>query len=447
MFAATTFCRLLGQALLQQDQSDDGRIGCMFHTAGFGVARHGEAAIREALNRIAAAATGHLCEPNKAFGALYSALNGNHAKEAGFAPFRRLLRDCILDHWPIATGEILLGEALAERRLHSIITAAKETGLGAQVIERFLIEAGAIPELNDRPQSLRMFDAKAYAELLAEIPTLVGLGDMRRAMGATRHELMALEEENLLPLRTRVAKVRNSWRISDGETLVADLLKGAIAVAEDDTDWETLLLTRKQTEVSLTDQFGAIREGRLTVGQRSGVPGFHGIVVAKSDLEDLISFHQKAASSVEQALPGAMSAAEFGRSVGLRDNGCFVALIEAGHTSAVHCLNPKTGRPQCRLGAEDISSFHQRFVTLPTLSEETGYHRNTLKTLLEASWVARFAPDGQDFGRVYLREETTRAVEQRGKIIYPVALVVIHISWISAGLAHRCLGIHFDTAA
>ncbi|KMK67167.1 hypothetical protein IMCC21224_112031 [Puniceibacterium sp. IMCC21224] len=211
----------------------------MFHTAGFGIARHGEAAIREALNRIAAAATGHLDEPNKAFGPMYPALNKSYAEESGFAPFRRLLRECILNHWPIAPGQIFLSEVLAERRLHSIVTAAKEFDLDAQVIEHFLIEVGAIPKLDDRPRSRRMFDAKAHAELLAEIPTLVGPIAMRRAMGATRHELMALEEENLLPPRTRVAKVKNPWRISDGETLVAGLLKGAIAVAEDDTDWET----------------------------------------------------------------------------------------------------------------------------------------------------------------------------------------------------------------
>ncbi|KMK67168.1 hypothetical protein IMCC21224_112032 [Puniceibacterium sp. IMCC21224] len=165
----------------------------------------------------------------------------------------------------------------------------------------------------------------------------------------------------------------------------------------------------------MSDQFDAIRDGRLRVGRRTGIVGFHGIVAPKSDIEALIRFLQKAASSVENALPGIMSAAEFGRSVGLRDNGCFIALVEAGHTSAVQCSNPRTGRAQYRLGDGDISSFHQRFVTLPTLSEETGYHRNTLKKLLEASQVARFTPDGQDYGPIYLREEATRALGQRGK--------------------------------
>ena len=58
-------------------------------------------------------------------------------------------------------------------------------------------------------------------------------------MGATRQELVALEEEGLLIPRTRVAKVKNPWRITDGVTFVAGLRAGAVPVAEDDAGWET----------------------------------------------------------------------------------------------------------------------------------------------------------------------------------------------------------------
>jgi len=106
-----------------------------------------------------------------------------------------------------------------------------------------------------------------------------------------------------------------------------------------------------------------------------------------------------------------MSAAEFDRSVGLRDHGTFISLIEAGHTPAVRQTNRKTGRQQYWLSAEDIASFHGRFVTLTTLSDETGHHRNTLKSLLEASRVARFAPGDRNFGAIFLREEAIAALQ------------------------------------
>jgi hypothetical protein len=80
----------------------------------------------------------------------------------------------------------LIGGVVAERRLHSVATAAQEAGVGIEVIEPFLIEAGAVPDREDRPSSRRIFGARPYVGLLAEVPTLVGPQVMREAMGATK---------------------------------------------------------------------------------------------------------------------------------------------------------------------------------------------------------------------------------------------------------------------
>lgn len=313
-------------------------------------------------------------------------------------------------YWPIAAGEILLGEIVLKRRMHSLVTASREIGVGVGVIEQFLVEAGALPEQDDRPPSRRLFDAEAHADMLAEIPTLVGSIAMRQAMGATKHELEALEADGVLVPRTRVPKVKSPWRLSDGKALVAELEQRAVPVAAENGTWETLLLARKRTAASMSTLIEAIRAGRLPVGQRPDVVGFHGFVVPRKEVERLVPTRDVQGEGVEHHPPDLIPAAEFGRSVGLRDNGNFLALIEAGHVPARQVLNVKTGRLQYHLGAEDIASFHRRFVTLTTLSAETGHHRHTLKGLLAASKVGRFAPEGQDFGPVYLRAEVSQAV-------------------------------------
>ena len=405
LVAATTFCRLLGLALLGERASDARIAGHPVHATGFEVASQGEAAIREALDRMVEAAPGHLSEPNDAFGALYTGLCHDYPKEDGFTPYAAILRDSILDHWPIAPGEVVLGTVVNERRLHSLVTAARETGVGASVLGHFLVEAGALPEQDDRPRARRTFDARSFAGLLAEIPTLVGPIAMRQAMGATRQELVALEEEGVLAPRTSVAKVKNPWRPSDGVALVDELRALAGPVAADDDGWETLLRARSRTRCRLADLILAVREGRLPVGRREGVPGFHGIVVPK----DAVSRFVRAADAQQDGeAPFPVSAAVLGRSIGLRDGG-FVGLIEAGYTPARQALNPRTGRLQYWVDAEDIAAFHRRFVTVTTLSAETGHHRNTVRSLLTASKISRFAPGGKDFGRVYLRSEAMRA--------------------------------------
>jgi hypothetical protein len=99
---------------------------------------------------------------------------------------------------------------------------------------------------------------------------------MPEAMGATLRELMALENEGLLIPRTRIPKIKNPWRVSDGTAFVAELLTGAVPVVESDNDWEALLLARKRTGVGLSDLIQAIREEQISVGQRMGTRVFTG---------------------------------------------------------------------------------------------------------------------------------------------------------------------------
>lgn len=416
IFAVTTICRLFGHALLRDKVSDDSPSSGSVHAAGFKVIAGGADATRKALDQIAATATGHLDEPKKAFGDLYSGMARDYLNETAFDPFRDILRDCILDHWPISAGERLLGWELPERRLHSLVTAAKETGVGVQVLEYFLIEAGAISAGDRRPPSRKLFDAQAYAALLAEIPTLVGPIAMRTAMGATKRELVTLADEGVLIPRTTIEKVKNPWRISDGIALVAELSTGAILVNKDDKDWEALLLSCRRREVTLSELVQSIRDKRLKVGQRVGVEGFHGIVVLKSEVDLMTVPLKRNPKASLDMLSGTVPAAQFGRSIGLRDGGTFQSLIEAGHVPAQQVMNPLAGRPQYRMTPKDIAAFHQKFVTLTTLSAETGQHRNTLKSVVLSGGISPFSPEGQDFGPVYLRKDVAKVVMKDGHL-------------------------------
>lgn len=411
VYVATTMCRLLGKALLKEAITHDGNATGLTHATGFNLAVAGKAAIRSTLDQMAGRAKGTSDKPAKVFGYLYTALNRDYLTDPRFDSFRDILRDCILENWPIGPGELVLGQLVPERRLHSVTTASKDTGIGTKVLEHFLVEAGAIAADDPRPPNRKLFDARAYAGLLAEIPTLVGPIAMRTAMGATRMELMALAEEGLLIPRTRVEKVKNPWRISDGVAFVAALSAGACHVTEDDTEWETLLLACRRSGVPLSEFVRAIGDQRLTVGQRADVKGFHGIVVPKSEVEVIAASARAVRGKLLEKIPGSMAAAEFGRSVGLRDGGVFQALIDAGHVPAHQVVIPRTGRPQYRMAPEDMAAFHRRFVTLTTLSAETGQHRNTLRGLFAARRISPFAPDGQDFGAVYLRADVAAVMQ------------------------------------
>jgi hypothetical protein len=355
--------------------------------------------------RLAARATGPGQHAKSAFGKLYAALSNLYADDPDFDAFRKLLRDCILDHWPYAPGEELLGKPVVARRKHSISSAAEEIGVGQKLVRQFLIEAGAVAQDDPRPDARLVFDAEQHKALLAEIPTLVGPIAMQDALGATKMELIALEEEGLLAPRTRIPSVKNVWRISDGHGLLTKLLARAVTITADDADWETLLLTRKRTGIGLAKMMDAIDDGSLDVGTRQGVAGFHGIAVRLEQLAPLI-----AAKAAPDPTDGGrlQSAAAFGRSIGLRDNGSFAALIEAGYVSAKARVHPGTKRMQYWMDEADIAAFTARFATPTMLIAETGLHRNTLYKLLDAARVEPFAPNGKDFGAVFLRSDLNK---------------------------------------
>jgi len=280
------------------------------------------------------------------------------------------------------------------------------------VLEQFLVEAGVVGLNDDRPKNRKLFDAQAHADLLAEIPTLVGPIAMRKAMGATRNELVALADAGELVPRTQVKKVKNPWRVSDGLDLVAELTVDAIPVAEGDPKWETLLRAHRRRYIGISQLLQAIRDQRLTVGHQTGVEGFHGIVILKSAVDLIKTPKSRGCADSFEALSGTVPAVKFGRSVGLRDGGAIHSLIKAGHVSAQQVMNPRSGRPQYRISPEGIAEFHERFVTLTTLSAETGQHRNTLRSVISTYKIAPFSTDGQDFGTLYLREDVARIVRE-----------------------------------
>jgi hypothetical protein len=102
------------------------------------------------------------------------------------------------------------------------------------------------------------------------------------------------------------------------------------------------------------------------------------------------------------------SAAAFGRTIGLRDNGNFTALLEADHVSAKARLHPGTKRMQYWMDEADVAAFTAQFATPTILTAETGLHRNTIYSLLEAARVEPFAPHGRNFGPVFLRSDLAK---------------------------------------
>ena len=405
LYAATTFIRLLGTELVRQDlwkNPDLCETERAAQAAGFDVLSRGPAAIRAALEQLAARAPAGTSTPNKAFGQLYRDMARAHLEDELFTDFRAIMREVILENWPIASGEDVLGESLSERRLYAINAAAQDAGIGPKLMGQLLVEAGALNE-TDMGQT---FPAEPFRDLIAEIPERVGNAEMCRAMGATRHEFEALATDGAISPRTKITTVKAPWLVSDGMALLEELDGLALRTEGLGSDWERLLKARARAGLSFDQLLQQIRKSSMKLAKPKGEAGFSGFHVLKTEVDALKTKHAHANPSFEGLVPAAV----FGRQIGLRDGGKFRLFLEAGHSPSRLVRVPNRRAPRRFLNSEDIAAFRQKFVTPSMLMEETGLPRNTILANLRAEGVEPFRPDGQDFGKLFPRSKAVLCV-------------------------------------
>ena len=165
LHAASVFCRLLGISLLRLDGLRLVHIAeeseYALYATGFEVARDGEEAIGCALARLQGLVETPHDGPKKIYPALYDRLSHDYGDNPVYAVFRRILRDHMIATWPLGPGDELLGEPVYERRLHSVTTAAHETGVDPRRLRKLLVAVGLWPEGCDLPDPWAVFDAAA----------------------------------------------------------------------------------------------------------------------------------------------------------------------------------------------------------------------------------------------------------------------------------------------
>lgn len=227
---------------------------------------------------------------------------------------------------------------------------------------------------------------------------------MRRVIGATKTELMSLEEDEALPPFTKVSTIKSPWRIADGHAFIAELSSLVNDINPNEEGWETLQQTHKRSAIKVGTLVKSIRDGQLKLGKLEGTFGYHAFLVNRSEVDAQMAFQEERRGYRQSSLEGVMSVAEFGRSIGLRNKGQFLAFCADHQTPNIQVHHTHSKQYQRRLTNENIEAFHQRFLTITTMSSETGLHRNSILALIRLNSLPAFTPDGQNYGPIYLRE-------------------------------------------
>jgi len=317
-----------------------------------------------------------------------------------------MLREVVLDVWPIAAGTKVLGVTLDKRLRHSVVTAAEEARVSPALMRRLLVTEGVVQADDPRPDARLTFPAEALAPLLASIGRLVGPRELARRLGCGDQQLEALALAGVLTPRFPPDATRRAWDPADAETLLADLTADAEALSAEDSAWEHVHRAALRARVGIDVVIAAIRAGQLATGRRSDLKGYAAIFVRKAQVDAVI----------RPPKPAHQTMSDFARAVGLAKRGAFRRLVEHGHASVTVLYNPQTRRHDRYVTPEDAATFHARFTTHRLLSSKLGESSREVTLRLRKAGVPRFRPDGEDLGPIYLAEDVApilRDMEKR----------------------------------
>lgn len=106
--------------------------------------------------------------PQKVFGRLYQWLQFNKASKS-CGPIREVLREFILDNFPVEAGADLLGSPVDRQRVHSVFSLARKTGEHQKTVNRAAVLTGLIDGDPLRLQAHHVFDASTGEDLIHRI--------------------------------------------------------------------------------------------------------------------------------------------------------------------------------------------------------------------------------------------------------------------------------------
>nr|WP_281253180.1 TniQ family protein [Puniceibacterium sediminis] len=395
---AARFCQLLGAEIIQfiPGGSDSKRSA---REVGFDCARQGPDALTETLLDVAGKVDGPQFSPQKAFGRLYRWLAQDMANDIRCAPYRDVLREVIFKTWAIPAGETVLGTSLSTPRLYSVVTAAKEIGRSAQITRQILEHVGIVDFGDDRHNARLTFDAKLARPAIAQAKRLVMATAMRKRLGVSSSQFEILIRQNVIQPVVPQAVSKLQWDTADADALLDELTKDAITVEADDANWLPLGVAAGRARVDIKQAIDAAQKGLVQVGRLPGLVGYTSLYVRWSDMNKL-----------RGEKPDVKTLGVFAREVGLNESGAMPALFNAGHISATELFNPATRRNGLYVTDADIAAFHAKFTTLKLLSMREKTDGRVVARRLRDAGVTRFAPEGQDFGPVYLLDDVLGAL-------------------------------------
>ncbi|SFD77726.1 TniQ family protein [Roseivivax sediminis] len=399
LHAACVFCDLLGRAVMKLNGQTTIRLEettkWIVPAQGYEVALHGEEAIEQLLFELEKRAEAPQARPKGVYGDIYDRL-AHDLTSPSYDQFREILARRLRKAWPLGPGDELMGEPVLERRLHSVLTASRETALDRRRLRKLLAERGFVrPSGEGLTDAWELFDAYDAQSFLSDLDDLVSAKELRDALHIPRPQLDLLREDGFLQPKLDPDDAKPLWSLKEGTRFIDDLLKGARPIHVAMHGWSSIPQVCKSLWIRPGEVVRLIQAGELKrIGSYSQANGYGSILVDRDEVERHISRDEAPGMTIEA----------FAKAVGLKPPEARRLILDEQMPSTI-AQNPKRKARQRYISAQDHAAFDYRFITLRGLALVLGDTWQSTLSRLGAAEVRRFTGDGRDYGPVFLWED------------------------------------------
>ncbi|MDP4003665.1 TniQ family protein [Methylobacterium sp. NEAU K] len=418
---AARFCEVLGGVQLhgrarRVGKLDDEQLR-LSGQAGFNIAMGGESAVRSFIAALLdPAAVGRASNGGvpAALGTLHHWLFDNR-RSADQDGLRELVREVVAESMPMRPDKACLGEIIEARRLHSVRTAALETGMHPKRLRKALEDAGFIgADQAGRPDNLMTFPADTSAEFLAKLSAAMPLAKVASYINAPRVQAkLLLDAGFLVPIypRHETGKRILAFTRSDVDGFMSALSDQAELLDAEKEGSLSIPKAAKRVPCGAMEIVRLVFEKRLSwVGRRSDGSGYLSIRVRPDQIRPIL--FPKIGISIREAA----TRLELRIEVVQR-------LVKFGYIKSVDCQGIYYKREKYIVDQNSIIEFRNKYVAFKDLMPDVGRTRFKVRFSLYRRGITPAIPSSKslmafilksDLEGIFLHEKTKKRLNIQG---------------------------------
>lgn len=365
-------------------------------STGFAVASQGEEAFRAALTDLQRRPGVPSGGPQAHWGRFYQWLS-HSGKPQSYNKMLDLVRDHIISSYPIAADETVLGKKCTRRRVHSLASAQRETGLHPKRLRTLLIEEKFLPADDGQIQhgAMGFFDAIAADDFLREASASVGQPQAQKVFNMSRSQFDVMRQWGFIVPVTVGARAKPRYSLIALKEFRHRLTRQAVPVRHLGQSHADIQTAARKVVCSTGEIVTLIIEGQLDwIGFTNGQRTYRNLVV---DVDEVMS-------KLHTTVVDGLTKKELKGLLGVND--CVIKwLCDSGYLPLRKSRSPISRKSQSVVRQEDLDNFNRRYVTLRNLARQSKFNSQRLKSMLKKASVEPLDRSNENGRNIYRRRD------------------------------------------